>query len=277
MVTKKAVPSVKLETKAETAAVETVSTNQGGNMGNKIVPILTVLVIVGAFAVGYLYGKVNVYEKVGGTAIANKAAETGAGDSQAQEPQAPAAVNLTEEQINQIKEKAVAVKGDKNAKVTVVEFTDYQCPFCSRYYTDAYGKIVKDYVDTGKTQYIFMDLPLPFHPNAKQAALAARCAGDQDTYWEMHDVLFEKQTEWSEESDPAEAFKQYAKELGLKTNDFNACYDEGKYNEAIDEALTLAQSVGANGTPTFYINNKQLVGALPFSEFQKALDEALAE
>lgn len=252
---------------------ETKSINSGGDMKDKIIPILVVLIIVAAFAVGLLYGKVSVYEKGGAALKAGAALQQ---DDQAQAPQAvPTEGPLTEDQWNKAVAKAEFVKGDKKAKVTVVEFTDFQCPYCSRFFTDTYGKIMKDYVDSGKVLYISRDLPLPFHPNAKPAALAARCAGDQEKYWEMHDKLFTSQTEWSELSDAKDKFIGYAKDLGLNQSKFTDCYTSGKYNEAIEADAALAAEVGVSGTPSFVINGEKLVGAQPYSEFQKVIDEQL--
>jgi protein-disulfide isomerase len=240
-------------------------------MKDKLVPILVVLVIAAAFAVGLLYGKVSVYEKGGGTA---KTADggTAAPSGQAQPPEK---TQLTEAEWKEVLSKAQMVKGNKSAKVTIAEFTDYQCPFCSRYFTDSYGQIMKDYVDNGKVQYMMFDLPLPFHPNAKPAALAARCAGDQNKYWEMHEKLFSNQDKWSAETDTKATFTGYAKEIGLNTAKFDTCVSSGQFNQTIDDSLAFATKMGASGTPTFYINGKQLVGAQPYAEFKKALDEAL--
>lgn len=242
-------------------------------MKDKVIPVLVVLLVAAAFAVGLLYGKVSVYEKGATKAAVQEAA---AGDT-AQAPQAiPTEGPLTDDQWNKVVAGAALVKGDKDAKVTVVEFTDYQCPFCERYFTETYTQLEKDYIDTGKIRYIMRDLPLPFHPNAKPAALAARCAGEQDKYWEMHDVLFAKQSEWSE-GEPKEKFSGYAKDLGLNANQFASCFDDGKYNEAIDADAALASEVGASGTPTFMINGEKIVGAQPLNVFKQAIDKALGE
>lgn len=242
-------------------------------MKDKIVPLLVVTIIGGAFAIGWLYGKVSVYEKgmVAGTQTqTGKAAEAQVQPQQAQEPEAP----LTEAQWQGLVDKANRVEGKDNAKVTMVEFTDFQCPFCSRYYTDTYLQIRKDYVETGKVRYLTFDLPLPFHSNAKPAALATRCALDQDKYYEMHDKLFEVQTEWSE-GDAKSKFVDYAKELGLNVATFTQCYESGKYNQAIEADATLANSLGANGTPSFFINGQRLVGAQPISAFTSLIDSQL--
>jgi protein-disulfide isomerase len=155
-----------------------------------------------------------------------------------------------------------------------VEFTDYQCPFCKQAYETTYPQIMSEYVDVGKVRYLIRDLPLSFHPNAKPAALAARCAGDQGKYLEMHDTLFTNQEEWINLSDPGEEFKGYAQELGL-SGEFASCYDEDRYGDVIDDDVALANSVGATGTPTFFINGKPLIGAQPYSAFQAAIEAEL--
>ncbi len=246
-----------------------------GDMSNKLVPLLLVIVIIGSFVVGTLYGKVSVYEKGATPGSGTTAAQNQAVGNQQAAPQVmPTEAPLSDEQWESVLENPVAEKGNKNANVTMVEFTDYQCPFCARYYTDSYRQILSEYVDTNKIRYILRDLPLAFHPQAKPAALAARCAGDQNKYWEMHDVLFEKQTEWSN-GEPKEKFQAYAGEVGLNVTTFMSCYDSGKYNEAIDNEMTLANSVGATGTPTFIINGEKIVGAMPVDNFKQALDKAL--
>ena len=89
-------------------------------------------------------------------------------------------------------------KGDEDAPVTIVEWSDFECPFCTRFYTETLGKLEEKYINTGKVKFVYRDFPLGFHANAQKAAEAAECAGEQGKYWEMHDKLFEKQAEWSE-------------------------------------------------------------------------------
>lgn len=240
---------------------------------DKLVPALVVMVVVAAFAVGMLYGKVQVYEKNLGSGGGTQ--QAAAGDPQA--PQAPPEeAPLTEEQWDKLLAGAEFVKGDDDAPITMVEFTDYECPFCTRYYTETYGQIMKDYVDTGKVRYITRDLPLSFHPQAKPAALAARCAGDQGKYYEMHDLLFENQTSWST-GNAAEAFEGYAREIGLNVSQYTSCYEANTHNEAIDADLALAQEMGIGGTPSFVIEGDKLIGAQPYTAFQALLDRKLGE
>ena len=116
------------------------------------------------------------------------------GDDQAlgqngQQGQAPQAGPISDELWGKILENPAASKGEEGAPVVMVEYSDYQCPYCVKYINESFPQIEKDYIDTGKVRYLFRDLPLPFHANASAAALAARCAGDQGQYWEMHDIL----------------------------------------------------------------------------------------
>jgi protein-disulfide isomerase len=181
---------------------------------------------------------------------------------------------LSEELWKEILVNPAAAKGPENAKVTMVEFTDYQCPFCGRHFSQTDGQIQESYVESGKMRHIVRDLPLPFHANAHVAAQAARCAGDQNKYWQMHDKLFEAQEEWSA-GDPVAKFGGYAGELGMNLATFEGCVTGGKYKGAVDDDLALANKVGASGTPTFFINGQILVGAQPYSAFETAIEKEL--
>ncbi len=168
-----------------------------------------------------------------------------------------------------------AVLGEKDAPVTIVEFSDFQCPFCSRFFNDAYTEIKSKYIDTGKVKFVYRDFPLGGHAQAAIAAQAAECAGDQDAYWSMHDMLFSKTTEWSGQETASDTFKAYASDLGLETADFNKCLDEGQYATEVSDDMTYGRSIGVSGTPTFYINGKKIVGAQPFSAFETIIEEEL--
>ncbi|HLC89152.1 MAG TPA: thioredoxin domain-containing protein, partial [Candidatus Nanoarchaeia archaeon] len=111
-----------------------------------------------------------------------------------------------------------AVKGKEDAPVTIVEFSDYECPFCARFYTDTFGQLKAKYIDTGKVKFVYRDFPLSFHQNAQKAAEAAECAGEQNKYYEMHNKLFEGGVQGG-----TAAFKGYAQEIGLDTSKFNSC------------------------------------------------------
>ncbi len=170
-----------------------------------------------------------------------------------------------------------AVKGDADATVTLIEFTDYECPFCKRHFEQTMPEIVKNYVDTGKVKYVVRDFPLSFHANAHKASEATECAAEQGKFWEMHAKIFENQGSWS--ADAAGSFKKYAKELGLKAS-FDACLDNGDMAAEVDADLAAGSAAGINGTPGFWIvsddgESKSISGAYPYATFQAAFDAML--
>lgn len=163
-----------------------------------------------------------------------------------------------------------AIKGDEDAKVTIIEFSEFQCPFCKKYYDEAYGKIIEEYVDTGKVRYVFRDFPLSFHANAQKASEAAECAHEQDKFWEYHDKLFKNQ-----QSLDVDSLKKYAKDLGLDEDKFNACLDSGKYEQEVKDDFNDGVNYGVQGTPSFFINGKLIAGAQPFENFKVIIEEEL--
>ncbi len=165
-----------------------------------------------------------------------------------------------------------AIKGDANAPVTIVEWTDYECPFCTRFFEQTYPQIEEEYIETGKVKFIVRDFPLSFHQNAQKAAEAAECAGEQGKYFEMHDKLFVEGV-----SGGVESFKQYAADLGLNTEAFNACLDSGEMAAEVSKDMRDGQAVGIRGTPGFVINGQTVSGAQPFANFKQVIDAALAE
>ena len=232
---------------------------------NELVNYLLVgLLVVGAYFLGSYKTK---YEMLKSGKVNNQ------GDvAKIQKPQEEPKKELSKDEWQEITTKPFAVKGKKDAPVTIVEFTDYQCPFCGRYVEEAYQDIIKNYVSKGKVKYILRNLPLSFHKHSEDAAVAAYCAGKQGKYWEMHDKLFTSQKEWESLSDTKDMFVKYGKDLGIDIKDCLA--DEGVKKE-IGKDLEMARKIGANGTPTFFINGKMLVGAQPFTAFKTMIEEAL--
>jgi len=171
-------------------------------------------------------------------------------------------------------EGALITKGNPEAQVTIVEFSEYQCPFCARYVADAYQKIWQAYGED--IYYVWRDFPLSFHQNAVPAALAARCAGQQDQYWEMHDQLFTNQETWSESLEPEAEFAAYAQQLGLNVGDFSVCTQDEEIKSLVETDFKLGQQMGVTGTPAFFINGQRLVGAQPFEAFKAIIDQKLA-
>jgi len=169
-----------------------------------------------------------------------------------------------------------AAMGDPNAPVTIVEFTDYQCPYCSRHSIETMPQIVRDMVDSGRVYYILKDYPLDgIHPDARKASVAARCANEQDNYWEMHDTLFANQGEWAGQGEGTKSlFANYAANLGLDEQSFVSCLDSGRHDLAIEANVQEARSLGISGTPHFFVDGYPLSGARPIEHFIAAVSLA---
>lgn len=168
--------------------------------------------------------------------------------------------------------------GDKNAPLTLVEFSDYQCPFCKRFYNQTLSKIKTEYIDQGKLRLVYKDLPLPFHKQAYGAAVAAHCAGAQGKYWEMHDMLFENNPKLQEPD-----IQGYADELALDATGFSDCIKTDRFATQIDSDIAQARAVGISGTPSFVlgktsddmVDGVMIRGALPFEKFKAEIDTQL--
>ena len=158
-------------------------------------------------------------------------------------------------------------KGPKNAPVQIVEFSDFECPFCGRV-VPTLKQIMDAY--PGKVRIAFKQFPLPFHKNAPGASEAALAAHAQGKFWEMHDKLFQ-----DPKSLTRETFEKYAQELGLNMNKFKADLDSKKFEAAVKADFAYGQSVGRFGTPTFFINGRKVSGAMPFDNFKQIIDEEL--
>lgn len=165
-----------------------------------------------------------------------------------------------------------SVTGSADAPVTIVEWSDFECPFCARFYEQTYKQIEKEYVDTGKVKLVFRDFPLGFHANAQKAAEAAECAGEQGKFWEMHNVLFEKGVDGG-----ASTFKKYAKELSLNSAEFDECLDSGRMASEIKKDMRDGAAAGITGTPGFIINGRLVSGAQPFESFKEIIEDELAK
>jgi protein-disulfide isomerase len=163
--------------------------------------------------------------------------------------------------------KGAPIKGAKDAVVTIVQFSDFQCPFCSRV-EPTVAQVMKEY--NGKVRVAWRDLPLPFHPNAMPAAIAARAAGEQGKFWEMHDKIFADQQHMDRPT-----YEKYAGELGLNMGKFKAALDAEKGKELIKADSDMGGKIGARGTPAFFINGKFLSGAQPFEMFKAKIDDEI--
>lgn len=165
------------------------------------------------------------------------------------------------------------VKGKKDAPVTLVEFSDYQCPFCGRHYQQTYPQILKEYIDSGKVKLVFKDFPLGFHENAQKSAEAARCVREQkgdEGYFKMHDKMFENQ-----QNLVVDNLKKFAREIGADGAKFDSCLDSGKFAKAVQEDMAYGSSIGVQGTPAFFVNGKLISGAVPYAQFKSVFDAEL--
>ena len=169
--------------------------------------------------------------------------------------------------------------GSKDAKIAFIEFSDYQCPYCTRFHEKTFDRLKSKYIDSGKVLYAYRDLPSPSRPQAVKAAIAARCAGAQDKYFDMQKVLFKNATQLRDDS-----YAKLAKKLGLDLDKFESCMIDNNQLENVEQDLVDGRALGVRGTPTFFIGtiegNKvisasRIVGALPYNFFKQSLDKAL--
>lgn len=168
-----------------------------------------------------------------------------------------------------------AFLGNPDAPITMIEFSDFQCPYCGRFFAGTLPAIVREYVDTGKVKLVYRDFPLDFHPAAIPAAEAAECAGEQGQFFAMHDRVFVTLSDWSTSVNPAFLFKQYAGELGLNQSAFDSCLDNHDMLDEVRADIRAGISAGVSGTPTFFINGQKIVGAQPYSVFSGLFESIL--
>ena len=161
--------------------------------------------------------------------------------------------------------------GSASAPVTIIEFSDFQCGFCKRFWVDTLPKLKEVYIDTGKARFIYRHFAI-LGKHSEQAALASECAAEQGKFWEYHDQLFKNQggLAFTEAK-----LKQYARDIGLNVGAFGTCLGTGKYKENVERETAAATNLGGRGTPFFVVNQRLLVGAQPYSVFQKMIDEEL--
>jgi protein-disulfide isomerase len=173
--------------------------------------------------------------------------------------------------------------GNPDAPITIIEFSDFQCPFCARFYTQTLPLIHEEYIETGKVKLVFRDFPIQsIHPNAVVASVASECANEQSKFKDMHDMLFEKQNEWNRQEtvDALSLFSQYATQIQLQQETFDSCLTSGKYMDEISKDLKDGKDYGVSGTPGFFVGNEQIgyveiKGAQPFDSFKKIIDTQL--
>ena len=168
--------------------------------------------------------------------------------------------------------------GDPKAPVTIIEFGDYQCPFCRQFWRETFPRLKKEYIDTGKVRFVYRDFPQSApHPEAMISAIAAECAGDQDKYFEYHDKIFREQDRRGRDvvRYRAAELKRWAVDLKLDTAAFDECLDSERHKDEVSKDYNDMQGLGFDGTPIFFVNGRVLAGAHPFGTFQKVIEELL--
>lgn len=162
--------------------------------------------------------------------------------------------------------------GDPDAPVTIVEYSDYACPFCQRFWSDTLPLIKENYVDTGQVRFVYKDFTVV---GGDRIAEAAHCAGEQDAYWEFHDLAFERHSQDRGQWGNSDVHRGYAQELGLDANALVECFEERRYQQRVAESTREAAANGGRGTPYFLVNDQSISGAQPFQAFQAAIDAQL--
>lgn len=241
---------------------------------NKLLVGFVVVLIAFSFTAGFLFGS---------------AGSTGTVTDREQAVPSPSPTP-TQQQPTQAVPSRVSVSldddpqlGDKNAPVVMIEFSDFQCPFCRRFFDQTLSQVKTDYIDTGKVLFVYRDFPLDsLHPQATPAAEAAQCANEQGKFWEYHDNIFEEQNKQGSGTVQFsnDDLKEWAADLSLDTTQFNSCLDSGKYSSEVSSDFQDGVNVGVSGTPTIFIGSpesgyQKIVGAQPYSVIKSVIDEEL--
>ena len=255
-------PKIDPTLEVEEQAVEAGPQNAADTVSFKRSHFYAMLTVL-AFAVGVLLGYVVWGYQPNESQAQASGQPSGAAIAEAPATEAPQFVRYD------IPTKGFPSLGPADAPITIVEFSDYQCPFCRRWHEEVYEPLLAAY--PGKIRMVYRHLPLTsIHPDAQAAAEAAMCAGDQDAYWTFHNKLF------SSDSLSTQTFLQYAQDLSLNAEQFQSCITERKYKDAVEADSDFAVNLGIRSTPTFFINGLAVVGAQPLEVFQQVIDKELA-
>jgi protein-disulfide isomerase len=254
---------------------ETVSNNNF--LSGKAVPILTVALVILAFMMGSMYTKLQGYE--GGAVAGSQKGEINNQEA------APVVAGGTEKGVASVDDDPML--GDPNAKITIIEFSDYECPFCKRHYDQTLPQLIQEYIDTGKAKLVYRDFPLSFHdPMATKEAVAANCAREQSgdsKYFEYHGEIFTRTKSNGNGLSEAD-LTTIATDLGLNLNSFNTCLADPAQTDEVKKDIADGTAAGASGTPTFVIGKTTsngeidgdlVVGAQPYAAFQAIIDPLL--
>ncbi|MEK7127102.1 MAG: DsbA family protein [Patescibacteria group bacterium] len=237
-------------------------------------PSFLILAVIVSFviggAIGGMYTKIQYLEK--GVAAGTIAPVAIAGNNQPaaalQAPQAPTKVNVKVTENDPF-------LGNANAKLTVVEFGDYQCPFCGRFFKEVVPQIIKDYVDTGKVKFVYKNLAF-LGKESIDAANAALCAKEQSKFWEYHDKIYSSQSGENQGTFAIDNLKKFATDLGLNSSQFNQCLDSQKYNAQVTADIAEANQNGFQSTPSTAVGDTPVIGAQPYSALKTIIDQKLA-
>lgn len=256
--------------RAKSTPIESKKSNPINSLLSKIfkiniVYILGALLLIASFLIGVLITKVSYLEGNNGATATLPTDESGA-------------IEITGPV--DVEEGHLPVLGNKDAKVTIIEFSDFQCPFCKTLFDESLAQIKKDYVDTGKAKFAYRHYPLTsIHPNAQITAEASECANEQGKFWEYHDQLFTYQADWEtltgEELNTK--LSEYATSVGIDGAALLSCVTSNKYADRVAEDLTAGNEIGVDGTPATFINGIRISGAVPYEEFKAEIEKALEE
>jgi protein-disulfide isomerase len=227
-----------------------------------LMPVVFILgLLIGMLAGAYMWGGSDGVARIIGGEAEEAGPPAGAPSVEGQ-PSAPSRIEVSADDDPYI--------GPEDAPITIVEFSDFQCPYCTRFRDETLGLLLEEYGN--QVRFVYRDYPLTqIHPQALGAHIAAECAAQQDMFWEMHDIIFDNQSQID-----ADSLRVYAGDIGLDLNAFDDCFEDEATLEEVMADISEGQSYGVRGTPTFFINGMPLVGAQPFEAFQSAIDEELA-
>ena len=229
------------------------------------VQILVFFLIIASFLLGVLVSKVQYLSS-------NSPLPTGVAQ-QAQAPAQPQAPPPGQKQNVDVGH--LPPQGNPNAKIKIIEFGDFRCPFCDRFFKETLPQLQKDYIDTGKVSFYFRHYQF-LGPASVVAGNAAECANEQGKFWDFHNYLYQNQPPESDTSlYTTDKLSAIAGQLGLNADQFKSCLDSKKYDKNVSDDLAAGQKAGVNGTPTVFINGLPIVGAQPYSAFQTVIDQEL--
>lgn len=231
------------------------SRESGSSDMKKFYVILAAVAVIGVGAVGY-----SVSSGVMGTAVSQPVAVEGIDD------------------MERLVELAQGVtKGEESAPITIVEFGDFQCPACGQWARAVKPQVELTYLEEGRAKFVFYDYPLvSMHPNAFIGARAARCAQDQDRYWEYHDLLFQNQSRWSLETNPVATLVDYSETVGMDREAFESCLRSDRHAELVSANMELGTQLGVTGTPTIMVNaggQTRRLGSATFQAIQSVIEQ----